>query len=124
MFFQPPKKPGPTKSMPVMPGLFPGLNLKLDVDHLQLLGTFVMMGLSRRPGFKEEMEQMMAFLSRMQEAAEAISVHMETVHEEFQKVKTKMADRPTGQIPQEGSRKGMPPHFNPLLQHLIRLMSY
>lgn len=126
MFFQPPKKPGTTKSMPVMPGLFPGLNLKLDVDHLQLLGTFVMMGLSRRPGFKEEMEQMMAFLSRMQEAAEAISVHMETVHAEFQKVKTKMADRPTPrQIPQEGSRKeGMPPHFNPLLQHLIRLMSY
>ena len=126
MFFHPPRKPGPTKGLPVMPGLFPGLNLNLDVDHMQLLGTVVMMSLSRRPGFKEEMEQMMAFLTRMQEAADAISVHMETVNSEFQKVKTTMADRPTPMaIPQESIRKErMPYHFNPLLQHLFRLMSY
>ncbi|AQS58380.1 hypothetical protein [Desulforamulus ferrireducens] len=123
MFLYPPKKPGNTKSMPAMPGLLPGLNLQLDADHLQLLGTFVMMGLSRRPGFKEEMEQMMAFLTRMQEAAEAISVHMETVQKEFQKVKAKMAERPPRAISQEGRKEGMPPHLNPLLQHLFRLMS-
>ncbi len=126
MFYQPPRKPSPTNKVPVMPSLFPGLNLNLDVDHMQVLGTLVMMGLSRRPGFKEEMEQMMAFFTRMQESAEAISVHMETVHSEFQKVKTKMVDRPTPkQIPQEVNRKEVRPyHFNPLLNHLFRLMSY
>lgn len=126
MFFNPPKRPDTAKGMPVMPGLFPGLNLKLDVDHMQLLGTIVMMSLSRRPGFKEEMEQMMGFLTRMQEAADAISVHMETVHSEFQKIQPNVTSKPTPRaVPQVCSRKeGMPPHFNPLLHHLLRLMSY
>ena len=115
--------PPPSKRTPLMP-VIPGLQLNLNVDHTQLLGTMIMMGLSRRPGFKEEMESFMSFLQRMQEAADAISIQMETVHQEFQKVKAKVAERSETPVQREVPRQEGPMLVNPLLQHLFRLMSY
>lgn len=118
--FYPPKKPdNPPKGMPVMTGI-PGLQLNLNVDHMQLLGTIMMMGLARRPGFKEELEEMMAIMKRMQEAAEAISLQMEAVDTEFNKVKTKVAERTQ---PQTAPKQVGGTYVNPLLQHLFNLMS-
>ncbi|GAB6182015.1 hypothetical protein JCM14036_33340 [Desulfotomaculum defluvii] len=122
MFFQP-RRPGPPpKGMPVQTGI-PGLNLNLNVDHVQVMGTLLMMGLSRRPGFKEEMEEFMLFMQKMQEAAETISIQMESMHKEYSKVKARMQEN-TASVKRENSRQEMVPYNNPLLHHLFKLMSY
>ncbi|MEW6064664.1 MAG: hypothetical protein ACOY3U_04755 [Bacillota bacterium] len=123
MFF-PPRRPGPPpKGMPIM-SAFPGLQLNLNVDHFQLLGTLVMMGLSRRPGFKREMEELVTFIQKMQEAAETISAQMETVHSEFQRVKTRIAEQQNVKpVQQEVPKQERTPYVNPLLYHLFRMMS-
>lgn len=125
MFLQPRRPGSPSKGVPVQTGI-PGLNLNLNIDHIQVLGTLLMMGLSRRPGFKEEMEEFMLFMQKMQEAAETISVQMESVHQEYAKVKARMQE-PTANVKnvnREVVRQGGTPYFNPLLHHLFRLMSY
>lgn len=121
MFFPPPRKPSPPpKGVPMMTGI-PGLQLNLNVDHVQLLGTVVMMGLARRPGFKEEMEEMMAFMKRMQEAVETIHAQMEAVNLEFQRVNAKVAEKQS--TPQDPRQEGGGTFMNPFLQHLFKLMS-
>lgn len=118
--YYPPKRPNnPPKGMPVATGI-PGLQLNLNVDHMQLLGTIMMMGLVRRPSFKEELEEMIAFIKRMQEAAETISQQMEAVHAEFKRVKTKMAERTQ---PQNPPKHVGGTYMNPFLHHLFNLMS-
>ncbi|SHE58118.1 hypothetical protein [Desulforamulus putei] len=123
MFF-PPRRPGPPpKGMPVISGI-PGIQLNLNVDHFQLLGTLLMMGLSQRPGFKSELEELVAFIQKMQEAAEAISVQMETVQKEFLRVKSKVAKyQNVKPVQRETSRPQGNPYVNPLLQQLLRMMS-
>lgn len=121
MFF-PPRRPGsgkhgPGSGVPIMTGL-PGLNLNLSVDHIQLLGTLAIIGLSRRPGFKEEIEQFVEFLRQVQAAAEAITVQMEAVQQQFDKAKAKVSQR------QEtaAKRSEANPYLNPFLQHLFKFM--
>ncbi|MEW6696392.1 MAG: hypothetical protein ACOY35_08465 [Bacillota bacterium] len=122
MFFSPARPGPPSKGMPVM-SAFPGLQLNLNVDHYQLLGTLVMMGLSQRPGFKREMEELVTFIQKMQEAAETITVQMETVHHEFQKVR-KIAEQPkTRPVQREVAKPERTPYVNPLLHHLLRMLS-
>ncbi|CCO08809.1 hypothetical protein [Desulforamulus hydrothermalis] len=117
-------RPGPPpKGMPVIPGL-PGLRLNLTIDHFQLLGTLLMMGLSQRPGFKNQLEELVVFIQKMQEAAEAISVQMEAVHKEFSRVKARMAEYQNIQPDEQAAAK--PPrsyYANPLLHHLLRMLS-
>ncbi|MEG6522493.1 hypothetical protein [Desulfotomaculum sp. 1211_IL3151] len=125
MFFQPRRPGSPSKGLPVQTGI-PGLNLNLSVDHIQVMGTLLMMGLNRRPGFKEEMAEFMLFMQKMQEAAETISVQMESVHQEYAKVKAKMQEPIANgkDVKRETSRQEGTAYVNPLLQHLFRLMSY
>lgn len=114
MFF-PPSKPA-AKTTVKGPHLgFPGLQLNLSVDHIQLLGTLAMMSMSRQPGFKQQMEEFMSFLKQIQQAAEAIAVQMESVQQEFLKMNAKATERQVVE-PQPNT------YVNPIINQLFRLM--
>lgn len=119
MFFQPSKRVKTTVKRPILTG-FPGLQLNMSIDHMQLLGAFVMMNLSRQPGFKQQMDEMMEFLQQMQTATEAIAVQMESVQTEFHKIKAKTAERQTAYT--ELSPVTNQKYVNPILQTLVRFM--
>ena len=61
----------------------------------------------------------------MQEAAETISVPMYNVYQEYAKVKAKAVKTNQENVQQKAGRRqeGLT-YVNPLLQHLLRLMSY
>lgn len=124
MFFPPRKTPGKGKEIPIMSGL-PGLQLNLNINHMQLLGTLAMLGLSRRPGFREDIEEFMGLLRQFQEAADIITVQMENMQKEFQKVQAKVTERQGLQAPWQESQNEAYPHMNPfmLLQQLFQFMS-
>jgi len=127
MLFFPPRKPGPAPApkakrkpwpgVPILKG-FPGLQLNLNVNHMQLLGTLALMGLSSRPGFKEDMQQIMQFLQQAQAAAEAISAQVESMQAEFDKVKTRMAERQSSSPPRPEAN----PYVNPFIQQLLKFL--
>ena len=128
MFFPPRRAPKTVKEksqgVPIVSGL-PGIQLRLDVDHMQLLGTLAMFGLSQNPGLKGMMQEFTGFVQQAQATADTLTVQMENMQKEFQKVQTKMMEMNSFQEPvQESRRAGYPPP-DPLMlfQQLFRLMS-